>query len=218
MYLEPRKRSLSRGERRLLVAKARNLRAQERAPRKTLALAAGLSAALWLATMFASDAPWSVITVFWIAVGSGIGLWVWRYSKRDSSYAVAMAERLESALARDEANVFDFKARTFVEFEEWEDEGACYAFDLRPSLIAFVVGQEFYPEARFPSLDFSLVYPLDEDGNEVDMLIEKRGPKAEPLRKISRHVKKTHVIPEHLEVLEGQLRDLERLLVQYYGK
>jgi hypothetical protein len=51
-------------------------------------------------------------------------------------------------------------------------------------------------------------------GNEVDMLIEKRGPKAEPLRKISRHVKKNCVIPEHLEVLEGQLRDLERLLVR----
>lgn len=180
-------------------------------------LAGGISTALWLATMIASDAAWPVVTLFWIAVGSGIGFWVWRDTKRDARYAVAMAERLESALGRDEANVFDFEARSFVEFEEIEDEGACYAFDLGPGHIAFVVGQEFYPEARFPSLDFSLVYPLDAVGSEIDMLIEKRGPKAGPLRKIPRHLKKDCVIPDHLEVLEGQLSELERLLVRSRG-
>lgn len=165
--------------------------------------------------MVASDTSWPVITLFWIVVGCGIGVWVWRDAKRDSRYAVAVAERLESALSRNEANVFDFEARSFVELEEVEDEGACYAFDLGRGRIAFVVGQEYYPEARFPSLDFSLVYPLDAEGNEVDMLIEKRGPKEDPIRKIPRDVKTDLVIPEHLEVLKGQLSDLERLLVRY---
>lgn len=165
--------------------------------------------------MIASDESWLVITLVWIAVGCVISGWVWRDAKRDSRYAVGVAERLESALSRNEANVFDFEARSFVEFEEVEDEGACYAFDLGSGQIAFVAGQEFYPEARFPSLDFSLVYPLDAEGNEVDMLIEKRGPKEDPMRKIPRDVKMEFMIPEHLEVLEGQLGDLESLLVRY---
>lgn len=181
-------------------------------------LAGGVSTALWLATVLASDAHWAVITLFWIAAGSGISFWVWRDAKRDYRHAATMAERLESALDRDEANVFDFEARSFVEFEELEDEGACYAFDLGRRRISFVVGQRFYPEARFPSLDFSLVYPLDAEGNEVDMLIEKRGPKAEALRKVPGHMKQDYVVPEHLQVLEGELSELERLLERHRGR
>lgn len=165
----------------------------------------------------ASDAAWPVVTLFWIAVGCGISFWVWRDAKNDYKYALTLAERLESAVERDEANVFDFEARFFVEFAEVEDEGACYAFDLGRRRIAFVVGQEFYPEARFPSLDFSLVYPLDAEGYAVDMLIEKRGPRADPLRTIPSHMKKDYVIPEHLEVLDGELKELEHLLERYHG-
>lgn len=218
VYLESRKRSLSAAERRLLSAKAKALRSQEKSPRKVALLAGGVVAALWLATILASDSPWSVITLFWVVVGTGIGVWVWRDARRDSKYAVAMARRLESALVRDEANVFDFKARSFVEFQEIEDEGACYAFDLGDGVMAFVAGQEFYPEARFPSLDFSIVYPLDADGYEVDVLIEKRGSKADPVRKLAAKVKRDYVIPEHLEALEGQLSELESLLSRYRGE
>lgn len=178
-------------------------------------LAGGVSTALWLATVLASDAHWAVTTLFWVAVGSGISFWVWRDAKRDYTYAVTMAERLESALGRDEANEFVFEARSFVGFEELEDEGACYAFDLGRRRIAFIVGQEFYPEARFPSLDFSLVYPLDSEGYEVDMLIEKRGPKAVAVRKIPGHMKPDYVMAGHLQVIEGELSELERLLERY---
>jgi hypothetical protein len=65
-------------------------------------------------------------------------------------------------------------------FEEIEDEGACYAFELEGGRVVFVAGQEFTESARFPSLDFSLVYPLVEQGRPVEMFIEKRGGKAAP--------------------------------------
>ena len=96
---------------------------------------------------------------------------------------------------------------------EVEDEGACFAFDLGGGRIAFVSGQELYPVAGFPSLDFSLVYVLDEQGQAVDMLIDKRGPGASPVRTIPAATKWTLDIPESLSVMDGALDELEDLLI-----
>jgi hypothetical protein len=63
-----------------------------------------------------------------------------------------------------------------------------------------------------PSLDFSLVYPLDADGNSADLLIEKRGPKAMPVRVIPRTVKMKLEIPEHLTVLRTSHERIEEEL------
>ncbi len=104
------------------------------------------------------------------------------------------------------------RASGFAEFEEIEDEGACYAFAIDEGRLAFVEGQDFYAGARFPSLDFSLVYVLDEAGQSVDMLIDKRGPKAAPTRIVPAAIKKTLDVPSHLELRAGTLADLERVL------
>jgi hypothetical protein len=108
--------------------------------------------------------------------------------------------------------VYEVRSRSFVEFEEVEDEGACYAFELDDERVVFISGQEFYPEAKFPSLDFSLAYILDEAGHNVDMLIEKRGPKAAPARVIPGSVKERLVIPEMLETRTIRIADLEEAL------
>jgi hypothetical protein len=167
---------------------------------------------LWLLTLLASDAPWLAITAFWVLVGAAIVLWVRRDVARDASYETEWAERLESALRCNTANVFDVRARAFVELEEHEDEGACYAFALDDQRVVFVSGQEFYQAARFPSLDFSLVYALDETGMPVDVVIEKRGPRTAPVRTISYQVKHGLEIPEHLEVMTTSLDGLEARL------
>jgi hypothetical protein len=122
---------------------------------------------LWLMTVLASDAPWLVITLFWIVVGSALALWM----RRD--------------FAREDENV-----------------------------LFFVSGQEFYPEARFPSLDFSLVYPRDEEGGTVDFWIEKRADRAEPDRVIPARVKKELEIPESFAVLRADLDRIEEVLRQ----
>ena len=123
-----------------------------------------------------------------------------------------MAQGLESALRRSEADVYDIRASAHAVFEEIEDEGACYAFELEGGRVVFVAGQEFYEGARFPSLDFSLVYPLDEHGQPVEMFIEKRGGKTAPARRIPAAVKKSLNIPDHLELRAGRIDDLEGLL------
>jgi len=208
--LAPSRRPLTEAERRLLRSKIQGSRRRQRDGAKRIPLATfGTVLALWLATLLASDAPWLVITVFWLIVGAGLVLWLRRDQRKEDRDARQWAQGLESALRRNEADVFDIRASAFVELEEFEDEGACYAFQLDDRQVAFVSGQEFYEAARFPSLDFALVYALDEEGRPADMLIEKRGAKAAPLRTMPFAVKHTLELPEHLEVVEASLDDLE---------
>ena len=138
--------------------------------------------------------------------GGAIALWVGRDMKKHAAEFGDMATALQSALMADAADVYDVRARAFAEFEEAEDEGACYAFEIDGPRLVFVSGQEFYASARFPSLDFSLVYVLDGAGRSVDMLIEKRGPRAKPARMIP--VAQQTERPEHLEVRAGAIDTL----------
>ena len=200
-------------ERRLIGAKIRSLTARgRRASRTSLPIAGGLVLVLWVWTILASDAPWFVVTGFWLIVGAGIALWAHREMRRHGGHLEGMARGLESALRRNAADVYTVRARSFAELEEIEDEGACYAFELDDNRLAFITGQEFYESAKFPSLDFSLVYVLDEAGQTVDMLIEKRGAKASPARKIPAAMKRKLDVPDHLEVRIGRIDDLESFL------
>jgi hypothetical protein len=167
---------------------------------------------LWLATMLASDAPPLVITGFWIVAGLGLALWTRRDMTRDAHTFAAIAARLQSALKTNAADVYTVKARAFAEFEEVEDEGACYAFELSDNRLVFIAGQEFYGGAKFPSLDFSLVHLLDHAGQTVDLVIEKRGAKAAPARTIPASRKSHLELPDHLEVRPGTIDTLEQSL------
>ena len=210
MTLNPSRRPLTDSERRLLQSRIRNLQARARRGRAVATpITAGVVVVLWAATMVASDAPRLVVTGFWLLFGVGLALWMRRDAGRDARSFDAIAAGLKSALKVNTADVYDVKARAFVEFEEIEDEGACYTFELPDNRLVFITGQEFYESAKFPSLDFSLVYVLDEAGQAVDMVIEKRGPKARPAKTIPASAKKDVEMPEHLEVREGTLDDLD---------
>ncbi len=211
--LSSRRRTLTDSERRSLRGKLGHLRAQgRRASRVSLWLAPALFFLFWVLTLLASDVSWIFVTGFWFVVGAGISAWVRRDLSREVGEASGLALGLESALRRNEADVFDVRASSYVELEEVEDEGACFAFELIDGGIAFLSGQEFYPGAGFPSLDFSLVFPLDEEGRAVDMLIEKRGSRARPTRTIPSKVKWEMALPESLSVVQGSLDDLEEIL------
>ena len=170
--LDAVRRPLTDNQRRLIRAKARSLtNTGRRASAISLPITAGVISLLWLWTILASDAPRLLVTVFWVVIGAGITLWVRRDMRTHAGQLQDMAQGLESALRRNEADVYDIRASAHAVFEEIEDEGACYAFELEGGRVVFVAGQEFYESARFPSLDFSLVYPLDEQGRPVEMFI-----------------------------------------------
>lgn len=207
------RRSLNEKERRAIRAKIARLTASQRRALTTyLPIAAGVMFVLWLWTILASDAPWLIVTAFWLVVGAGITLWVRRDMRSHAGQLAAMVRSLQSAIRRDEADVYDIRARSFAVLEEIEDEGACYAFELEGDRLVFISGQEFYEASRFPSLDFSLVYALDESGAAVDMFIEKRADKATPSRVIAAAVKHHLEVPDHLEVRAGRIANLEAAL------
>jgi hypothetical protein len=211
--LQASRRALTEAEKRVLRTKSSGLRARgRRVSSRSIVTASVMILALWLCTILASDAPWLVVTAFWLLVGGGITLWVRRDARAHERQLQEMSRGFESALKRNAADVYDVRARAFAEFEEFEDEGACYGFALDDNRLVFVIGQQFYPSARFPSLDFSLVYVLDERDQTVDMLIDKRGAKAAPARTISASIKNTLDLPEHLEVRTGTIDTLEDVL------
>jgi hypothetical protein len=214
LILESSRRVLKPSERRLLRAKIRHFgRAGRLGSWKPILAGAAIVAILWVWTLAASDASPLVVTMFWVVVGGGITLWVRRDLLKGAAEMGQLAHGLESALKRNLADVFSIHATSHVEFEEVEDEGACYAFQIDDERVVFVVGQEFYQGARFPSHELSLVYPLDEHDRPVDMFIDKKGPRTDPERTISSATKLTLEIPEHLEVRHGRLDTLEMLLV-----
>jgi hypothetical protein len=207
---ESARRPLKPAETRYLQAKIKNLQGRGRRTSKVyFPIVAAITVILWLVTIFIADAPWPVITVFWLVVGAVLALWVARDAKKDALELRSMAQSLQSALRRNAADVYDVQARDFVEFEEIEDEGAAYAFELHDGRVLIISGQEFYPGAKFPSLDFSLVYFLDENGQTVDMQIEKRGGRASPQRLVPAAIKERLEIPEHLETRPGGIAHLE---------
>jgi len=163
--------------------------------------------ALCIATVFA---PWQVSAVAWTA---GIVISVWSYSdvRRD---ILPIIRRLESALRSNQARVVRIQSTAVVEFEEEEDEGAAYAFQLEGEKIVVISGQDFYPSAKFPNSDFSLVDILGEDGSVVEGTIAKQGTKLKPTRVIPAKVWRTLRVPDHLETIAGTLDHLEQLLAR----
>jgi hypothetical protein len=210
--LESYHRPLRPSEKRLLRVKARGFEQAGGRQRYVLVAAGGVFAVLWASTLLVAEAPWTLVTFFWVVIGAGITLWVKRDLTRDQREDRAMLRRIESARRRDTAQVFDVRSRAFAEFEEVEDEGSCFAFQLDSDRMAFISGQQFYPSARFPSLDFSLVYILDEEDRIVDEMIEKRGPRTDPSRVVPSKLKWKMEIPEHLEVRRGSLETLDASL------
>lgn len=212
MILESSTRSLTAAERRLLDAKIRDLQTRvSRGPKAALTSVA-VVVILWILTLVASDVSWPIVTSFWIVLGIGLYLWVRRDLMKDLDNLRRMLRGYESARRRDQAEVFEVRSSAFAELKEFEDEGACFVFQIADDRLVFVVGQEFYPQARFPSHDFSLVHILDERSQPVEMVIEKRGPQAAPARVIPAATKLRLEIPEHLEVMEGRLDQIESLL------
>jgi hypothetical protein len=211
--LEASRRPLTATERRLIRSKIRSLTARgRRASTVALPISGGVVLILWILTALASDAPWLIVSLFWLVVGGVIAVWVHRDMRVHGGHFTRMAHDLESALRRNAAEVYDIHARAFAVFEEIEDEGACYAFELEGHRLVFISGQEFYEGARFPSLDFSLVYVLNERGETVDMFVEKRGAKSAPARTIPAASKAALDLPEHLEVRPGSIDNLEATL------
>ena len=168
-----------------------------------------LFAALAGLTVLASDVSPLIVVSFWFVTTVLIGLWVAvAENSQRRKLRLALSRTLESGRVREIRVV----ASGVVEFEEEEDEGACYAFQIADDRILFVSGQEFYASASFPNSDFALVDVLDPSGELVDFFIRKNGEKLVPIRTVPARAKRQLRLPAHLHVMIGNLANLEQLL------
>ena len=125
---------------------------------------------------------------------------------------MATTRRYEEALKRNEAHETRVKSREVVELEEWDDEGPTYAFHLEGGSIFFVSSQEIDSSAKFPNSDFSLVRIYSEDKFLVEEIVEKRGETLDPKRRIPPASQGKWNFPQHMQVIEGTLEQLEMTL------
>ena len=210
--LTPTPRTLTVAEQRLLKGRVHDLTLRRRRSWGSVTVGLVTVGALWATTLVASDSGGLVITIFWTLVGGGLTAWVMRDVRREQRVIDGMLAVCRSAQRANRASVYEVRAQAYVEFEELEDEGACYAFGIANRRVVFIVGQQFYPSARFPCLAFDVVHLLDMDGNVIDEQVAKHGPKAAPVRTIPAERKRDLIIPENLEVLDVALDDVEKAL------
>jgi hypothetical protein len=182
--------------------------------RRMLVIGSVLSGALWglmmIATLLDKKGPtWYASLSIALSIALPISLWSY-LSLRPKVFAEVC--QVESALRRNEARVTRIQSQAMVEFEEIEDEGACYALQLDKHRIVFVSGQDYYPTAQFPNDDFSLVSIYGDDNILVEAFIENHGNKLQPFRSVSSEQKSRMLIPFHLQTIEGDLNQIEQLL------
>ena len=208
--VERRERQLTNEERAHLHARLTNARHESRvALVKTGGASAGVCGALAIATLFASDAPPLVVVGFWALLAAGFTGWIglpWRRLMRGQVTTLSVLLRANRAR---EARV---QSSRVVEFEEVEDEGACYAFEYGPGTSLIVTGQEFYEDEDFPNTDFSIVEILNDRGDAGDVLIRKHGKKLKPERVVPAAIKKDLHLPEDLSVIPARLDEIETAL------
>lgn len=166
---------------------------------------------LYVLTLLASDTNGLIVTGFWALIGAVILAWVLTGTRKDARTFAGIADAYRSALEKNEVLAYDIRSTAFAELEEIEDEGACYAFQIEDDRMVFLSGQQFYPEAKFPSHDFSIVHVLDEHDNAVAEHIEKRGPQVEASEFVPAFVKARLEIPDDLDVVDGRIEDIEDL-------
>jgi hypothetical protein len=171
-----------------------------------LVIAGGLFVGLWLLTPWGTDKQFWVATLTWLFIGAVLVGWAYWDLRQQSK---AARQRFDSALRRNAADVFEIKATRFVAFEEVEDEGAAYAFELEDSRTVFITGQDFYEHDTFPCLDFSITHLLDEKDELVDLLVESHAEKAAPARVVPATAKLALELPAHLTVMEAPLAAIE---------
>jgi hypothetical protein len=161
---------------------------------------------LAILTMLASEAPRWVIVFFWAALTVVFTLWIGLPWHRLMRQQVVF---FDDALRASRARVTHVQSSRVVEFEEEEDEGACWAFEHGPGTSLVIVGQEFYEDEDFPNSDFAIVEFLGTRGQPVTSVLEKAGTKLRPERVVPVSVKQGLEIPETLTVANAPLERVE---------
>lgn len=208
--IEHLERPLTPSERDEVTQRLTDLRVLRTSAARKGAVASAIGCTLLAAaTLAVSDAPRSVILLFWLVLAVVFAVWTTRSIRVETAPQEAA---LAAALQHDRARVTRIQAARVAELEEIEDEGACYAFDVGDGKIVLLTGQQYYPTDTFPNSDVSIVDVMMADGRVADVLIRSEGVPLQPVRRIDAAAKALMELPEDLAVVRGDLDEIEHLL------
>jgi len=203
-------RPMTAEERRGLATEAASARAAAAAILRRMALICGVvSAVLAGLTVLASDAPTWVVLLFWTGIGTMLTFWTAIPERRRwRARAAELTDGLQTGRVREWA----VQSSRMVEFEEIEDEGACYVFAIDAGHVVLLQGQQYYATDRFPSDDFSVVQIVTDRGIVIGEGLSVRGRKLAPERLVPADVKDVLSWPDDLAVLPTSLDAVEDFL------
>jgi hypothetical protein len=215
LVLKPVVRPLREAERRILrwgVIRQRRCMTQL-APLMTLAVGLVLFGGLWGLSILATKADkkgpsWQMSGLIWLAIGIPISLWSHRDLRR---HAAKYEGSCASALKMDRAVEIQIRSDAVAVFEAGAKQGPAYAFQVGDNDMVLIAYEKAHPSARFPNADFSLVDLFTEQKKPAVGLLEKRGKKIEPVRKIPSEMRARLKMTEHLSVVQGKLSEIESL-------
>lgn len=199
-------RPLAEAEERRLRRRLARHRLPLSSPRYWL-VGVGIAGVFWGLTVLTSGLVfWP--TVVWLAVAILMPLWIgWDEHRSDRARRWA----IESALAGDRVEEIRVATTEAVAFEEVEDLGEFWAFQVEPDRILFFGPRQDLPRG-FPTTDFAYAEIRDARGNVVDARFKLRGDALTPVRRISADAQCGLELPRDLELLEGRLDRLESLV------
>lgn len=195
-----------REERRLRRLLARRPRLSLASPRLWL-VGVGISGVLWVLTVLASKLVfWP--TVLWVSLAILMPLWIgWDEHRRSR----ARRRQIESSLAANRVEEIRVATTEAVAFDEIEDLGEAWAFQVEPDRIVLFGPRQDLPRG-FPTTDFSYAEVRDAGGNIVDARFKLRGEKLAPVRRIPAEAQRGLDLSRDLEILPGRLDQVEDLL------
>ncbi|NLD35810.1 MAG: hypothetical protein GX654_02990 [Desulfatiglans sp.] len=144
----------------------------------------------FLGSISTDDQPpfWFYLLIF-IVPGLVWTLWFFIKKMKDEKAIISRIQTYKDASNNGTVKVTRIKTDRMFEAEEYEDEGACYFFEVEKDKVFLIMGQEYYSTTNFPNSDFSIIEIIDTKGQLVDSIIEKQGKKLKPLRLIPREDK-----------------------------
>jgi len=164
---------------------------------------------LGILVILSSDVPIEYPIYFMLGITLLYTTWGFIENKVQISRQI---NNISKCLDINEVFIDHVQSSEMIEFEEIDDEGACYCFEIDQSKLLFITGQDFYKSKKFPSTDFDIVSAYGNSESIVLFKIYGNGDKLEPRRIIPWELKEKLRQPDHLEIIEGNLKDIENIL------
>ncbi|MCD4780369.1 MAG: hypothetical protein K8S27_07475 [Candidatus Omnitrophica bacterium] len=124
----------------------------------------------------------------------------------------AQVVNLRQAIDADLVHVIQCQATQMMELDEKQGEGVLYGFQVEENKMFFLRGKDYYPNKKFPSIDFEIINSAPINQDPILIRIEAHGRRLYPETRINESVKKDYYQPKNFEILEANMDSIRETL------